>query len=135
MTARIDLAHCQFSFMEQKKIFRPNWCSPEGNINTKEVCVFLVSFAVLSHRYEDQNRKASDMYSFAIMLWELATMQIPFGDAPVMAVGLKVCYLLLVVVNRPVVSRLQRNTGDHSYHKELIITLVVSLKSAGMQML
>ena len=49
-----------------------------------------MSFAVLSHRYEHQNRKASDMYSFAIILWELATMQIPFGDAPVMAVGLKV---------------------------------------------
>lgn len=30
------------------------------------------------------------MYSFAIMLWELATLQVPFGDTPVMAVGLKV---------------------------------------------
>ena len=55
----------------------------------------LVSFVVLSYRYEDQNRKASDMYSFAIMLWELATMQIPFGDVPVMAVGLKVFVVCL----------------------------------------
>jgi len=40
MSARIDLAHCQFSFMEQKKFFRPNWCSPEG-INTVYVFIFL----------------------------------------------------------------------------------------------
>ncbi|XP_065883777.1 integrin-linked protein kinase-like [Dysidea avara] len=74
MTARVDLAHCQFSFMEQKKIFRPNWCAPE----------------VLIHRYEDTNRKAADMYSFAMILWELATVQVPFAEVPAMAVGLKI---------------------------------------------
>ena len=56
--------------------------------------LILVPLTVLSHRYEDQNRKASDMYSFAIMLWELATMQVPFGDVPAMAVGLKVIFCL-----------------------------------------
>lgn len=29
------------------------------------------------------------MYSFAMMLWELATMQVPFAELPVMVVGLK----------------------------------------------
>ena len=99
MTARIDLAHCQFSFMEQKKIFRPNWCSPEGTtIVSETICVFILfPWIVLLHRYEDQNRKASDMYSFAIILWELATLQVPFGDAPVMAIGLKVSVVFLLL--------------------------------------
>ena len=96
MTARIDLAHCTFSFMEQKKIFRPNWCSPEGIASdVKFICS--LSFAVLLHRYEDQHRRSSDMYSFAMLLWELATMQVPFGDLPVMAVGLKVFVFSLLL--------------------------------------
>ena len=45
---------------------------------------------VLIHRYEDTNRKAADMYSFAMILWELATVQVPFAEVPAMAVGLKV---------------------------------------------
>ena len=97
MAARIDLAHCTFSFMEQKKFFRPNWCSPEGTHHC-QYCVFILFlWIVLLHRYEDQNRKASDMYSFAILLWELATMQVPFGDTPVMAVGLKVSVIHLTL--------------------------------------
>ena len=30
MTAKLDLSHTRFSFMENEKVFRPNWMAPEG---------------------------------------------------------------------------------------------------------
>ena len=44
------------------------------------------------------------MYSFAMILWELATVQVPFAEVPAMAVGLrvKICYCeVCVYVNSP----------------------------------
>ena len=32
MTAKLDLCHTRFSFMENEKIFRPNWMAPEGRL-------------------------------------------------------------------------------------------------------
>jgi len=30
MTAKLDLAHTRFSFMDAQKVFRPNWMAPES---------------------------------------------------------------------------------------------------------
>ena len=30
MTAKLDLSHTRFSFMENEKVFTPNWMAPEG---------------------------------------------------------------------------------------------------------
>ena len=45
---------------------------------------------MLAHRPEDFDKRAADMYSFAIILWEVATGKIPFSDLSPMQVGFKV---------------------------------------------
>ena len=35
LTAKLDMAHTRFSFMDNEKVFRPNWVAPEG----EGVCV------------------------------------------------------------------------------------------------
>ena len=45
---------------------------------------------VLQHRPEDFDKKAADMYSFAIILWEVSTGKIPFADLSPMHAGTKV---------------------------------------------
>lgn len=74
MTAKLDMAHTRFSFMDNEKYYRPNWIAPE----------------VLQHRPEDIDKRAADMYSFAIILWELATGKVPFAGLSPMHVGIKV---------------------------------------------
>ena len=46
--------------------------------------------SVLGHRPEEVDRRACDMYSFAIILWEIATGKIPFLGLSPMQVGIKV---------------------------------------------
>lgn len=36
------------------------------------------------------NWKAADMWSFAVLLWEMATRQVPFADLSPMEIGMKV---------------------------------------------
>ena len=36
------------------------------------------------------NTKAADMWSFAVLLWELATREVPFGHLTPMEAGMKV---------------------------------------------
>ena len=46
------------------------------------------------------NSRASDMWSYAVLLWELATREIPFGDIHPMELGMKVqdLFFLLIIV-------------------------------------
>ena len=40
---------------------------------------------------ETCDQRAADMWSFAIILWELATREVPFADLSPMEMGMKVC--------------------------------------------
>lgn len=74
LTAKLDLCHTRFSFMENENVYAPNWMAPEA----------------LQHRPEDIDQRAADMYSFAVILWEIATNKIPFAGLSPMHVGIKV---------------------------------------------
>ncbi len=41
---------------------------------------------------EDLNNRAVDMWSFAILLWELCTREVPFAGLSCMEIGMRVCY-------------------------------------------
>lgn len=72
------MADSKFSFQEVGRIYEPAWMSPEA----------------LSKRPADINLEASDMWSFAILLWELASREVPFADLSPMECGMKVCTFL-----------------------------------------
>ena len=52
--------------------------------------------SALQRRPDDINMRAADMWSFAILLWELETREVPFAELSSMEVGMKVglCYQL-----------------------------------------
>ena len=74
LTARINMADAKFSFQERNKVYNPAWMAPEA----------------LQKKHTDINVKAADMWSFSILLWELATRQVPFADLSPMEIGMKV---------------------------------------------
>ncbi|XP_017781098.1 PREDICTED: integrin-linked protein kinase [Nicrophorus vespilloides] len=88
LTARINMADCKFSFQEKGRIYYPGWMSPEA----------------LQKKVSDRNWEASDMWSFAVLLWELATREVPFSDQSPMEVGMKIALEGLRVVIKPGIS-------------------------------
>lgn len=74
LTARINMADYKFSFHEKGKVYNPAWISPEA----------------LQKKPEDINLRAADMWSFAILLFELETREVPFADLTPMEIGMKV---------------------------------------------
>lgn len=51
------------------------------------------AFVVLQKRPDEIDRKAANMYTFALILWEIGTTNIPFGGMSSMSAGLKVIKL------------------------------------------
>jgi integrin-linked kinase len=82
------MADAKFSFQERNKVFNPAWMSPEA----------------LQKKHTDINVRAADMWSFAILLWELATRQVPFSDLTPMEIGMKVALEGLRVAIPPGIS-------------------------------
>ncbi|XP_015763542.1 PREDICTED: integrin-linked protein kinase-like [Acropora digitifera] len=74
LTARICMADYRFSFMNLSKIESPNWMAPE----------------VLQKSPEEVDQRSADMWSYAMILWELVTREVPFGHLSPMEVGMKV---------------------------------------------
>ena len=68
------MADAKFSFMERAKSYHPQWMAPEA----------------LGKSPKNINTKAADMWSFAVLLWELSTREIPFPDLTPMEAGMKV---------------------------------------------
>ena len=44
----------------------------------------------MSKNPSDINIRAADMWSYAVLLWELATREVPFGDLSPMEAGMRV---------------------------------------------
>lgn len=74
LTARINMADAKFSFQEKGRLYQPAWMSPEALLKNPK----------------DRNWEASDMWSFAILLWELATREVPFAEWSPMECGMKI---------------------------------------------
>lgn len=74
LTARINMADAKFSFQERNKIYQPAWMAPEA----------------LQKKESEINLRAADMWSFAVILWELSTRQVPFSGLSAIEIGMKV---------------------------------------------
>lgn len=74
LSARINMADAKFSFAEKGKAYHPQWMAPEA----------------LAKPAAEINQRAADMWSFAVLLWELATRETPFGDLAPMEAGMKI---------------------------------------------
>ena len=82
------MADAKFSFQEKNKIYNPSWMAPEA----------------LQKKHSEINVRAADMWSFAILLWELFTRQVPFSEYPPMEIGMKIALEALRVTIPPGVS-------------------------------
>jgi len=74
LVARVNMADAKFSFQEKGKMYHPAWIAPEA----------------MSKSPADINVRAADMWSYAVLLWELATREEPFGDLSPMEAGMKI---------------------------------------------
>ena len=68
------MTDAKFSFADKAKSYHPQWMAPEA----------------LGKSPKDINVKAADMWSFAILLWELSTREVPFPELSPMEAGMKV---------------------------------------------
>lgn len=82
MTARISMSDVKFSFQCPGRMYSPAWVAPEA----------------LQKKPEEINRRSADMWSFAVLLWELVTREVPFADLSNMEIGMKVRLLELRVL-------------------------------------
>lgn len=74
LTARISMQDVRYSFQDNTKLFRPNWLSPETLRNSPETV----------------DQRSADMWSYAIILWELATREVPYSNLSPMECGMKI---------------------------------------------
>lgn len=68
------MGDCKFSFQERGRVYQPAWMSPEA----------------LQRKRSERNWEATDMWSFAIVVWELMTREIPFVDLSPMECGMRI---------------------------------------------
>ena len=88
LTARINMADAKFSFQERNKIYQPAWMAPE----------------MLQKKESEINLQAANMWSFAVILWELATRQVPFAGLSAIEIGMKVALEDLRIAITPAMS-------------------------------
>ena len=53
--------------------------------------LFMFCLPVLNNEPETVDQRSADMWSFAIILWELSTREVPFANLTPMEMGMKVC--------------------------------------------
>jgi len=123
LTARINMSDYKFSFHDQGKEFSPAWIAPEA----------------MQKRESDLNKHAADMWSYAILLWELETREIPFADMAPLEIGMKVALEGLRISIPPGVSahmsRLMKICMNEDPTKrprfDMIIPIIEKIKAAG----
>ncbi|KAJ8028714.1 Integrin-linked protein kinase [Holothuria leucospilota] len=74
LTAKINMADTRFSFQNKGRMFYPAWMAPEA----------------LQRAPDEMNVRGADMWSFAILLWEIATREVPFAGLSPMEIGMKI---------------------------------------------
>ena len=52
---------------------------------------FLHTISAARNRLDRDDQKKADMWSFAVLFWEMVTRQIPHASIPPMQIGIKVC--------------------------------------------
>lgn len=68
------MADAKFSFQEKGRIYSPAWMAPEALLKPSA----------------KRNWEAADMWSFAVLLWELATREVIVSLANFLTI--KLCY-------------------------------------------
>jgi len=74
LSAKINMADAKYSFQEKGKSYAPAWLAPEA----------------LQKSPSEINLRSADMWSFAVLLWELQTREVPFAGLSNMEIGMKV---------------------------------------------
>jgi len=74
LVARVNMADAKFSFQEKGKMYHPAWIAPEA----------------LKKNPGEMNSRAADMWSYAVMLWEMSMREVPFGDLSPMEAGMRI---------------------------------------------
>lgn len=74
LVARVNMADAKFSFQEKGKMYHPAWIAPEA----------------LKKSSSEINSRAADMWSYAVMLWELSMREVPFSDLTPMEAGMRI---------------------------------------------
>ena len=54
-------------------------------------------FLVLQKRPDEVDKRAADMYSFAVIFWEIATGKIPYAGLSPMMAGFKVMFAIIII--------------------------------------
>lgn len=69
--------------------------------------------SALQKKPEEINRRSADMWSFAVLLWELVTREVPFADLSNMEIGMKVSHLCIPPLQTVQIQNMNRITLIH----------------------
>ena len=85
------MADAKFSFQEKGKMYHPAWIAPEVTLDhNNPFSSYRKSFQALKKSSSEINSRAADMWSYAVMLWELSMREVPFSDLSPMEAGMRI---------------------------------------------
>ena len=65
------------------------WHAARQSLLSPHSPLLLLAVTALQFREHEIDKRAADMYSFAVVMWEVGTGEVPYGGLPVMKVGIK----------------------------------------------
>ena len=54
------------------------------------IVIIIIIFQALKKNPGEMNSRAADMWSYAVMLWEMSMREVPFGDLSPMEAGMRI---------------------------------------------